>query len=77
MDGKDFPEIKALLDHAADTGQWLILGGHEIGPAGRQTTRGEMLEELIEYAQNPANRLWMAPVGTVTRYVLEERTRGN
>ena len=77
MDGKDFPEIKALLDHAAETGQWLILGGHEIGPAGRQTTRSEMLEELIEYAQNPANRLWMAPVGTVTRYVLEERTAGN
>ena len=73
MDGKDFPEIKLLLDQAKQSGHWLILGGHEIGESGRQTTRVEMLKKLIEYAQDPANRLWMAPVGTVGRYVRQGR----
>jgi hypothetical protein len=30
-----------------------------------------MLEALIAFARDPANRLWIAPVGTVARYVLE------
>ena len=77
MDGKDFPAIKTLLDQATENGQWLILGGHEIGASDRQTTRVKMLEKLIPYAKDPANRLWMAPVGTVGRYIGDERTKGN
>ena len=73
MDGKNFPEIKALLDQAKQSGHWLILGGHEIGTSGPQTTRVKMLKKLIEYARNPANHLWMAPVGTVGQYVLQQR----
>ena len=75
MDGKDFPEIKTLLDEAKENGQWLILGGHEIGASDRQTTRVKMLEKLIPYAKDPANGLWMAPIGTVGRYIHDARAK--
>lgn len=69
MDGKDFDEIKLLIENVKNEGNWLILAGHEIGTVGRQTTRVAMLEKLIEYAQNPDNKIWLAPVGTISEYV--------
>ena len=48
---------------------WLVLAGHEMGASGNQTTRLSMLKKLIEYAQNPANGIWIAPVGTVAKYI--------
>jgi len=47
----------------------LVLAGHEMGASGNQTTRLSMLKKLIEYAQNPANGIWIAPVGTVAKYI--------
>ena len=47
MDGMDFSEVKALVESATDAGYWLVLAGHEIGHAGRQTTRIRMLEQLV------------------------------
>jgi peptidoglycan/xylan/chitin deacetylase (PgdA/CDA1 family) len=73
MDGKEFEEILALLENARETGQWLVLAGHEMGTDGRQTTRLATLRKLLEYAQDPANGVWIAPVGTVVRYVEEKR----
>ncbi len=73
MDGKDFEQIKPLLERAREAGQWVVLAGHEIGSPGNQTTRITMLEQLIEYAQDPANQVWIAPVGTVAAYILEQR----
>jgi len=72
MDGKDFEDLRPLLERVRETGQWLVLAGHEMGPPGVQTTRMNMLEELIAYAQDPANELWIAPVGTVARYVAKQ-----
>lgn len=72
MDGKDFEDLHPLLEQVKENGQWLVLAGHELGPAGIQTTRLAMLEALIAFAQDPANELWIAPVGTVARYVLEK-----
>ena len=46
-----------------------MLAGHEIGDSGIQTTRLAMLKKLIEYAQNPANGIWIEPVGTVAKYI--------
>lgn len=71
MDGKNFEDLRPLLEQAKDNGLWLVLAGHDMGPAGVQTTRLAMLEALIAFARDPANRLWIAPVGTVARYVLE------
>ena len=69
MDGKDFDQILVLINNAKKTGAWLVLAGHEMGETGGQTTRLSMLKKLIEYAQNPANGIWIAPVGTVAKYI--------
>ncbi len=68
MDGKDFEQILPLIENAKKSGAWLVLAGHEMGASGNQTTRLSMLKKLIEYAQNPANGIWIAPVGTVAKY---------
>lgn len=69
MDGKDFEQILPLIENAKKSGAWLVLAGHEMGTSGNQTTRLSMLKKLIEYAQNPANGIWIAPVGTVAKYI--------
>src|SRR5262245_1346792 len=73
MDGRDFEQILPLLEKARETGQWVVLGGHEIGQDGQQTTRVTMLEKLMNYAKDPANKLWIAPVGTIAKYIRERR----
>lgn len=69
MDGKDFEQILPLIENAKKSGAWLVLAGHEMGTSGNQTTRLSMLKKLIEYAQNPASGIWIAPVGTVAKYI--------
>jgi peptidoglycan/xylan/chitin deacetylase (PgdA/CDA1 family) len=73
MDGKEFDEILPLLERAREGGLWLVLAGHEIGAGGRQTTRTAMLEKLLPHARDAASGLWLAPVGTVAKYVREQR----
>jgi peptidoglycan/xylan/chitin deacetylase (PgdA/CDA1 family) len=72
-DGKDFQEILVMIESARSNNQWIILAGHEIGDAGTQTTRTSMLKELLRYANDPANGIWIAPIGTVAKYVAEQR----
>jgi hypothetical protein len=72
MDGKDFEEVLPLIESAKKNGQWLVLAGHEMGNDGAQTTRLSMLEKLLQYAQDPANEIWIAPVGTVAGYILKK-----
>ena len=62
-------EAMRLIDNAREHNYWLVLAGHEMNDSGSQTTRLSMLKKLIEYAQDPANGIWLAPVGTVGRYV--------
>lgn len=73
MDGKDFDQILPLIENAKKSGAWLVLAGHEMGTSGSQTTRLSMLKKLIEYAQNPANGIWIAPVGTVAKYIKDKK----
>lgn len=73
MDEKDFDEILAVLNRARQNRHWVILGGHEMGESGNQTTRLAMLRRLLEYASDPANGIWIAPVGTVAKYLSEQR----
>ncbi len=72
-DGKTFDELRPAVETAIQQHQWIIFGGHEMGESGAQTTRLSMLKQLIEYAQDPANGLWLAPVGTVAEYVTQHR----
>jgi peptidoglycan-N-acetylglucosamine deacetylase len=73
MDGLEFEEVLVWLERARENGSWLVLAGHEIGEPGRQTTRVSMLEKLIEYALEPESGIWLAPVGTVAAYIIEQR----
>lgn len=72
-DGKDFEEILDRINEAKKNHQWLVLAGHEISSEGPQTTRMVMLRKLLAYANDPANGIWIAPVGTVANYVDERR----
>ena len=73
MDGKNFEEILPLLESARKNHQWLVLAGHEMGESGAQTTRLSMLKKLIEYAQDPAHGIWLAPVGTVATHIQQQK----
>jgi hypothetical protein len=75
-DGKDFEDILPIVEAAKKTGFWVVLAGHEMGASGRQVTRLAMLEKLSAYATNPANGIWIAPVGTVARYIRAQRGAG-
>jgi hypothetical protein len=44
-----------------------------MGESGQQTTRLTMLKKLLEYAKNPANEVWIAPVGTVAKYIQKQK----
>ena len=72
MDGKNFDQILPLIEDAAKSGTWLVLAGHEMGDEGPQTTRLAMLKQLAEYVQNPANGIWIAPMGTVAKYIQDQ-----
>jgi peptidoglycan/xylan/chitin deacetylase (PgdA/CDA1 family) len=74
-DGKDFDAILAIIENARKTGAWVVLAGHEMGREGSQTTRLAMLEKLCAYATDPANGVWIAPVGEIARYVRDTRAR--
>ena len=73
MDGKDFPEVRALVERARNTGHWLVLAGHEMGTSGPQTTRVGMLEQLVPYLQDPENGIWFETVSVVARYLRDRR----
>jgi peptidoglycan-N-acetylglucosamine deacetylase len=75
MDGKTFDQILARIEEAKKSGMWLVLAGHEIGESGVQTTRVDMLKQLAEYVNNPANGIWLVPMGTAAKYIREQRGR--
>ena len=68
-DGKSFEELKPVLEKALKNGEWVVLAGHEMSDEGPQTTRLSMLEELIQYARDPSNRIWLATVAEISEYI--------
>jgi peptidoglycan/xylan/chitin deacetylase (PgdA/CDA1 family) len=75
LDGLHFEQAKQLVDQAAGEGRWLVFFGHEIGESGRQTTKTSTLEGICQYAQDPANGLWIDTVEAVGGYILKHRAR--
>jgi peptidoglycan/xylan/chitin deacetylase (PgdA/CDA1 family) len=76
MDGRDFADLRPTIEEARKGGAWLVLAGHEIGEPGRQTTRVTMLEELLRFAKDPKEGIWLATVGEVAEYVKARQGRG-
>jgi peptidoglycan/xylan/chitin deacetylase (PgdA/CDA1 family) len=74
LDGKDFEQVKQLFDRTLANGGWLVFCGHDIGEGGRQTTLSSTLKAICEYAQDPANGLWLDTVEEVAGYILKQRT---
>lgn len=74
MDGKNFEQIKEQIQKAKNGGLWLVLGGHEIGSKNFQTTEVAMLKKLLPYLNDPANGIWVAPVGEISKYIKSKRT---
>ena len=74
LDGKDFEQVKQWIDKTTANGGWLVFCGHDIGESGRQTTLSPTLKALCEYAQDPANGLWLDTVQTVANYIVKQRT---
>ena len=73
MDEMNFDQILPLLEEAKMNGKWLVLAGHEMGKSGVQTTRLKMLRKLLEHGKDPANGIWIAPAGTVAKFIRENR----
>lgn len=74
LDGKNFEQVKQLIDRTLANGGWLILCGHETAEAGRQTTYLSTIKALCEYARDPANGIWLDSVQAVADYVRKQRT---
>lgn len=72
-DGKTFEQLKALIDNAAAEGRWLILAGHEMDDGGAQTTLLNTLDELCQYASDPANGIWIDTVENIASYIKDNR----
>lgn len=75
-DGMSFKEMKAAILKAEQEGDWLIFGGHEIGGPAPQTTQTATLEQLLEYAKDPANGIWLDTVESIAKYIQAQRAGG-
>jgi len=73
MDGKSFDEILPMIEAARKNGQWLVLAGHDTQDSGNQATFLSMLREFARYANDPANGIWIASIGTIAEYIKETR----
>jgi peptidoglycan/xylan/chitin deacetylase (PgdA/CDA1 family) len=73
MDGLNYAQIIELVDKAIEEGRWLVFFGHEIGAPAYQTTGALALDELCQYANDPANELWIDTVEAVGQYLLKQR----
>jgi peptidoglycan/xylan/chitin deacetylase (PgdA/CDA1 family) len=72
-DGLTWEQLKALIDQARERHAWLVLGGHDIGKEGRQTTRIDTLRAFCEYARDPKNGVWVDTVANISKYIVEHR----
>lgn len=73
-DNLEFEELLPIIESAARNGQWLVLAGHETADSGdHHTTYLATLRKICEYAKDPANGIWIAPIGEIARYVKKTR----
>ena len=71
MDGEDFEGVQRMIERTKHNGNWLVLAGHGVGDNPRWGTNLDMLEELLAYARDPTNRMWIAPVAEVATYIAD------
>jgi len=76
FDRLPFAVVHEWIEAARAEGAWLVLAGHDTGDEDRhQMVRSDTLCALCEYAQDPANSVWLDTVAEVARHVKEQQTR--
>jgi len=75
MDGEDFSTVRRMIERTKRNGNWLVLAGHSVGDSdsSRWGTKLGMLKELLAYAQDSDNGVWVAPVAEVASFIAREK----
>ena len=73
MDGEDFSAVRRMIERTKRNENWLVLAGHGVGDSPRRGTNLGMLKELLAYAQDPDNGVWLAPVSEVASFITREQ----
>lgn len=69
MDDLPFSELLPVIKQAQKQNRWVIFAGHDVGVGGQYSTREKTLKALIEYAQDPKNKIWLDTVSNIADYV--------
>ena len=78
LDGRDFKEIKPIIESAKESGQWLILAGHETkkkGDSDALVSSLSTIEKICRYAKDPSNGIWIDNVRNIAAYIDKKRNR--
>ena len=75
MDGADFSTVQRMIERARRNETWLVLAGHGVSDSAtsRWGTKLGMLRELLAYARDPDNGVWLAPVSEVASFIAREQ----
>jgi peptidoglycan/xylan/chitin deacetylase (PgdA/CDA1 family) len=74
LDRLDFEQVLPQIVAAAQTGNWLLLAGHDVGMGTRQQqTKISTLEAICAYCRDPANGIWLDTVGAIGSYIRQTR----
>jgi peptidoglycan/xylan/chitin deacetylase (PgdA/CDA1 family) len=73
LDGKSFDQVKSIIETAMKAGDWIVFAGHEMADGGRQTSLLSTIEELCNYAADPANGIWIDTVHNIASYIIREK----
>jgi len=75
MDNEPFTRMEGLIQRTKRNEDWLVLAGHGVGDNPGWGTDLQMLRQLLAYATDPANQIWVAPVGEVAAYIEAHRSQ--
>ena len=73
-DGMSFEQLHTQLDDALVEGSWIVLGGHDIGDSGAQTTSPATLEAVVQWCRRESVRI--GTVGAIGSTVAGMQQRG-
>jgi hypothetical protein len=74
IDEVSFERLRPLLDDALVEGSWIVLGAHDIGDSGNQTTSPATLESVVRWCRAKSVRI--DTVGAVGSTVAAIQQRG-
>lgn len=72
-DGYRGDQLLAQVETAMKEGRWLVFAGHDFGDPAPQTTSMDAIRTVWDYAQDPANGVWIDTVAAVSEYVVKRR----